>query len=544
MACRGAPGAVRLIAALAALLAAAAAFGQGASTAAAERLFRQGLLPSGAPLVGERDNGIRVEGAAAACAGCHRRSGLGTAEGFIAIPPITGQYLFRAPSGKLLDVDFLRSAQGFKVDPQAGAYTDETLARAIREGVGRGGRPLNYLMPRYDLDDATTAELVAYLKHLSAGPAPGVTADTLHFATIVTPDADPVKRQAMLDVLERFFADKNEFLRGGERPMHSPRGVKYRVSRKWQLHVWELTGAPESWEAQLRRHLAEEPVFAVISGIGGRTWAPIHRFCEAEALPCLMPNVDLPVVAERDFYDVYPSGGVLLEAQLVGARLAGAPAAPGGRLIQVYRRGDVGEDAARALAAALPPGAVAEQRAVAAKGGDLSAALAGVRADDTVVLWLRPPDLAKLPPAPAAARIFVSGIMAGLEHAPLAPDWRRAALMTYPFDLPDGRRVRMNFPLGWLKVRRIPIVDERVQADTYLACGILAENITDMLDSFVRDYLLERVEVMLTRRQVTGYYPRLSLAQGQRLASRGGYLVRFAGAEGPTVAADGGWVVP
>jgi hypothetical protein len=30
-------------------------------------------------------------------------------------------------------------------------YTDATLARAIRDGLGVDGTPLNYLMPRYDL---------------------------------------------------------------------------------------------------------------------------------------------------------------------------------------------------------------------------------------------------------------------------------------------------------------------------------------------------------------------------------------------------------
>jgi len=56
---------------------------------------------------------------------------------------------------------------------------------------------------------------------------------------------------------------------------------------------WELTGAPDTWEQQLHDKLRAEPVFAVISGIGRRTWEPIHRFCEREAIPCLMPNIDL-----------------------------------------------------------------------------------------------------------------------------------------------------------------------------------------------------------------------------------------------------------
>ena len=93
-------------------------------------------------------------------------------------------------------------------------------------------------------------------------------------------------------------------------------------------------------------------------------------------------------------------------------------------------------------------------------------------------------------------------------------------------------------------MEQIPVVAEQAQADTYLVCAILSEAINHMVDTFVRDYLVERVEVMLSHRLVNGYYPRLSLAQGQRFASKGGYLVRFSAAEGTGVAADGEWIVP
>ena len=60
----------------------------------------------------------------------------------------------------------------------------------------------------------------------------------------------------------------------------------------------------------------------------------------------------------------------------------------------------------------------------------------------------------------------------------------------------------------------------RTQTDTYLAWSILAEAAGTMLDNFVPDYLLERVEVELSHRIINGYYPRLGLAPGQRFASK------------------------
>ena len=507
-------------------------------------LYRQGLLPDGKILRGVREAGGNVEGIEAACVACHRRSGLGTQEGRYVIPPIIGKYLFRPGLRNIEDMT-TPHVEGYR--PNRSAYNDETLARAIRDGVDADGRKLNYLMPRFTLDNATMKSLVAYLKQLTSQPVPGVSEDTLQFATIITPDADPVKRKAMLSVLNQFFADKNSFIRGGQRPMHSVREIKYRVIRQWQLHVWELTGPPDSWEQQLHEKLAAEPVFAVISGLGGKTWAPVHRFCEDEEIPCLLPNVDAPEVAEKDFYPVYFSKGVLLEAQLIAEQIQGMQQQPL-KVTQIFRRGDIGEKAAKAFRAAFPSAEMKVNDVVLAESDSsntLRDAIMNAAADSAVVLWLRPGDLAALPKTPPGTQaIFISGLMGGLENSPVPPSWRATARLTYPFDLPDQRRVRMDFPFMWFKVHQMPVIDERVQTDTYLACGILAETLSGMLDSFVRDYLVERVETMLSYRVITGYYPRLGLAPGQRFASKGGYMVKLADTEGNKVVAESGWIVP
>jgi hypothetical protein len=510
---------------------------------AMQRLYRDGVLPNGGPLQGEREAGLQSQGAAAACVNCHRRSGLGTAEGQVIIPPITAKYLFRPRGRHPEDMDF---RFGQSVSSNRMPYTDATLIRAIREGRSADGRQLNFLMPHFDLDDSTVQSLVAYLKTLSADPAPGVSADTLHFATIVTPDADPIKRDAMLQVLDKFFMAKNEFLRGGARPMQALGSVDFRVTRRWQLHVWTLQGRPDTWERQLHDLQRKEPVFAAISGIGGDDWSPVHRFCEAESMPCIFPNVDSPVVAEQDFYSIYFSKGVTLEAELIAKQTASgnAPA----RLLQIYRAGSSGAVASEALRRVIAGRAVAEQSiAIHAEdaGKELAQALGKVHSGDTLVLWLQPEDLQQLPAStPPATQVFVSGLLGGMEAMPLPPAWRNVAKLTYPVDLPDRRKFRMNFPMGWFKVQHLPMVAERTQSDTYLACGILAEDLSEMQDTFVRDYLLERIEVMLSHRVLTAFYPRLGLAPGQRFASKGGYIVHLARSTGTEIAADTEWLVP
>jgi hypothetical protein len=346
-------------------------------------------------------------------------------------------------------------------------------------------------------------------------------------------------------VLTHFFADKNAFARAESSRLQSSHRMMFKANRRWQLHVWRLTGPPSSWQRQLEDNLRREPVYAVLSGIGGKTWAPVHRFCEQAALPCLFPNVDLPVVDENDFYPVYFSKGVLLEAGLIADKLTGT--APQRRLIQVYRADDIGAQAASVLAAGAPAGFQRVDRVLPTHStrSTLRTLLGVVRADDVVVLWLRPQDLAALGDVPIASKhVFMSGIMGGLDNSPLPAAWRAVTEMSYPFDLPERRRVRMDYPLGWFHIRQIRLVDERVQTDTYLACGLLAETLSHMADSFIRDYLVERVEGMLEHRILTAYYPRLALAPHQRFASKGGYLVRFADNTGSRIVPDGEWVAP
>jgi len=133
---RGAAPAVAL--ALSLLMWACALSAAPATPSAGETLYRRGLLPSGEPVQALRQGGATIQGADAACVSCHRRSGLGSTEGRISIPPIAGAYLFapRAKSLEELGIPFVDTAR-ISHEP----YIDSTLAQAIRDGIGANGRP-------------------------------------------------------------------------------------------------------------------------------------------------------------------------------------------------------------------------------------------------------------------------------------------------------------------------------------------------------------------------------------------------------------------
>lgn len=61
------------------------------------------------------------------------------------------------------------------------AYTDQTLVRAITQGLDAGSESLHSGMPRYRLSDQQAGALVAYLKKIGTDDDtdPGVTATTI-----------------------------------------------------------------------------------------------------------------------------------------------------------------------------------------------------------------------------------------------------------------------------------------------------------------------------------------------------------------------------
>jgi mono/diheme cytochrome c family protein len=514
---------------------AAWAASDGSLIAVGERLYREGLLASGAPARGLVAGDVPLTGAQAACVSCHRRSGLGSSEGGLVASPLTQSALYRDLTGRRRNRP---------------AYTDETLAQAIREGVDPAGQPLDRSMPRFDLPAPEMAALIAYLQTLSADVSPGVTADAIHFATVTTPGVDA---SAMLAVLTAYVEQKNRETRHeGRRVRVTPvylEKVK-RAYRKWILHSWTLEGTPDTWDRQLETYYRAQPVFTMVSGMVSGSWEPIHRFCERHRIPCLLPNTDLPVVGEAGYYTLYFSQGVTLEAKAIAAHLLEGRAA--GRVLQIFRDGAAGEAATRALRAALAPRADLPVAAVALRGQPRHAAEAigqalAANPGATVVAWLGPEDVAvldiALARAPTVPVVYLSSTLLGGPGA-TAPALSRPAFLAHPFSLPSEFRQRFQRAAPWLRQRGIAITDERILAQTYFACRVLAEGVMHLTgDDVYRDYLVEFVDHLDATSRFSIAYPSPSFGPGQRYISKGCYIVEFprgnqARAQSPV------WIVP
>jgi hypothetical protein len=529
----------------------------GSQQDAGRRLYREGLLPDGTPLRAERPEGFALEGERAACVSCHRPSGMGSVEGSIGrtilVAPVAGPVLFEP--ARFHGVYLNRLHHWVPNDQWArvltrGAYDEAALARSLREGLDPDGRRLLAPMPRYELDDAAVSALAAYLRTLSAQSSPGVEAETLHLATVTTPDAPPGQAEAVLGVL-RAWSD-------------SARAS----GQAWFLHAWELSGAPESWRRQLDARYRERPVFAVLSGAGGAEWAPVHRFCEEWRVPCVLPSVDVAPESRDGFYSVYFSPGVLLEARVLARSLARSADGQGStaRIVQIDSDASgrrAGEALGRELGGVATP--LVERRYRLTAPGSV---LAGLSRDDTLILWLRPSEIEQLaaaaPEGPAAGRTFLSAFLAPPESVSLPPSWKARATWVSLFDDlgVQGRIAKLRLA-GWLERSGLPLRDSlRAEGDAYAASYLFAASLAEIRAQEARrprvplgrEHLLEALETQVGKYSDgtelvdpdahVAFYGRMSLGPGQRTAVRGGVLLRYASPESDELVALGSRVVP
>lgn len=514
---------------------------------AGRAIYLDGQRPSGEPVRATVQKGVALEGAAAACVNCHRRSGLGGSEGQNPIRPIAGRLLFSSSQTEFVR---RRAVAGGAPDGRP-AYTRASLARALREGVDPTGRVLDALMPRYALGDDEIDQLKRYLDGLSTTTAPGVSDHEIHFATVITPGVEPERRHAMLDVLQAFFRDKNGNTRKEARRRDARSEQMYLAYRTWVLHVWELTGAPETWRDQLDAHYREQPVFAVLGGLGSGSWQPVHAFCEGTGVPCVMPDVDYPVATGAGYYALYFSRGIALEADVLARQLA-QNRSPG-RIVQVFRDDATGRLPAQALRSALKQRGIEDLADYPVSGADplSSAAWSALLRDArpaTLVVWLAPADVQNLaatgtPPA-ALQAVYVSASLFAMQHAGLADGWLDRVRMVYPFALPANRERHLARLNAWLRARNIPLADARTQANAYYAATVTGDALAHIGENFSRDYFIEGIEQMAETSLSPSIYPHLSLGPGQRFASRGGYIVGFPDEAGEAPVPVSGWLVP
>ncbi len=513
------------------------------------RMYMEGILPSGEVITATMMGDIPVTGEQLICGTCHRRSGLGSSEGQEVVPAITGEMLYKAlrlPTSKPPLAPELRPA-----------YTDASLKAAIRDGVGASGEALGAFMPRYHMQDEELAILLDYLKSLPTYTAPGVTAEVIHFATIVTDGVSPATRKAMQDVQRAFIAQINTETRNeSQRAAHAPWHKEwiFKPYRKWVLHVWELHGVPQSWGEQLRAYYQEQPVFAVLNGVAAGSWAPVHDFCEAQRVPCLFPTTDLPVVNEADFYSLYLSKGMTLEAGAIEHHLSGDGSAAQA-VVQVSRAGDARSAAAAQALQSLVEGREGRVENVVLQSDQQADDAFWKRVNDAadgkpLILWLGAAELesfwATASISKPQQRIYLSTtLLDSDDYSGIPTALRERLYFIHPYQLPSQLTRLLARSTGWLRARRIYAPDEKkTQANAYFALKMAGGGLRQIRGFFNREYFIERIEHMVDNANYTSVYPRISLAPKQRFVSKGVYITQLDSSHKGSLQAVSKWLIP
>ena len=522
-----------------------------------EQMYRRGLLPSGEPMRAYVQGDIPVDGTMFSCESCHLRSGLGSAEGTIITLPTNGGKLFKPlHRGAEIDVkpDRSKLAAPFQSQDIRPGYTEEKLRDVIWAGVDAGGRELSETMPRFELDTDNMDIMVHYLKNLSTDYSPGVDDQTLTFATVITDDVSPADRQALLDVLQAYFKDRNSQNRHEE--LRSRRGPfykqdRYTAYRKLELRVWDLSGPPESWSTQLEAYYQEKPVFALLGGISNQSWEPIHDFSERNRLPTLLPQTPFPVLNKAGWYTLYFSKGYYQEGEAAARFLHPDRNSQPPEVVQVVRAQSSSlalsqgfAETWRGIGHSTPPTVTIEKEGAVSKSD--WKALADEYPGATLLLWLPSDDLLhvrQLEQEKSTTRLIFSSSLLSNSFSTIPEELRDISLITYPYRLPKDMEPRKGFVKKWLEIRKIPETNLSIQSKAFFINWMMTGVLRMMGDDFYRDYFFDVVDMMNDETYAIVNYPRLSFGPAQRYASKGCYLTM----PGPGIAAElvprSSWVI-
>lgn len=463
-----------------------------------------------------RDAALKLPAAQAACIACHRASGLGSFEGGISVPPIAGHLLFE--SYDTATTKRYGFANTLRVRP---AYDEASLRNLLATGRTPDGLQVSPLMPRYDFTKDEVHELAQHLRILSATRAPGVTDDTVLFATITTEDVAASDAKDLLDTLNAFLVTKNAGTRGefGRRAQAQRKEqTMYLRHRNWQLRHWQLKGTPESWGAQLDALWRKEPVFAVLTGLSGQSWQPVHDFCARTATPCLLPMVDLPP-QEEDFYSIYFSRGLVAQAEESLRRLQSASAASGSntplRVSALTANTSAGAQQREALAAVAKR--LALQWQDQPQAAEVLLSTLPKQATEELIQSLK---------LNAKTRILLGGALNSQQkllanstiESSVSSNLQVLLSTDYQDEASSARSLTRT--RAWFNARQLKPQNMLLASNAVYVATLAVESLMHVDDKFSREYCIEKLEHNLENIPPMTAYERLSIGPKQRFASK------------------------
>jgi len=519
-----------------------------------ERIYRDGLLPDGKPLKGYVRGDVEIDSTMFSCANCHSRGGLGSIEGQVASPPVNGaslynpRYLYKDQIKNTISKSRGVSRSAKQLRP---AYTDESLATALVAGVNPDGREFIPIMPRYMLEERDMKILVNYLKQLSAEFSPGVTSEIMRFATIITDDVSPEDRAALTGILDALVTINQQTREQRKHPQFSKmfRMLDTAYFRYITIDRWELKGPPETWRSQLEDYYRKGPVFAVLGGISGKSWQPMHDFCEQNRIPCLFPVTDLPVISDSSWYTMYASKGYYQEGETAARFISRVETTEPKRILQIVTPTPEGEALASGFESAWKESGQGQVETLRL-GPDQKIPESEIRellrksGPRTVLVWGGPESLPVLEMVAGQAPdsdCFLSSRYLGKGLKSIPENLRDRVYITYPFRMPEDEKRFEGYAELLQLGNHVHNNEKRIGSRTFSMVHVFLEGLKEMRLDFYRDTLLDVIGMMPD--QYLPDFERYSFGPGQRYASKGCYVVQLGKGTNPEIIKKSDWVV-
>ncbi len=520
-----------------------------------ERMYREGILPSGEPMKAFVKGDVPVSGTTFTCVSCHLRSGLGSFEGKVVTPPTNGRILYQPREPFIKGSEFVPYIHTYAVYlPVRPAYTDATLSAVMTTGFDPTGRSVVSVMPRYEINDKDMAILIAYLKTLSEKPSPGVGKNEITFATVIVEGTDPSAVNAMITPIQFGIDRKNSLATAANKDPRVAR-MSYNMSgnltyMKFTLSRWVLKGSSSTWRKQLDDYYKAEPVFALLGGITNSDWEPIHRFCEDNKIPNLLPITEYPVLSSTDWYTLYPSRGIRQEGEAAARYMHSMyDLFKDRQIIQIIRT----DRRAEALAAGFretwsQTGHAPTQEITLAPGEKLTPErlqqIVSKEKPAALLIW---DDASFLPALKSLVGkpdqpglVIASGTYMGMALWTVPEELRDLLSMTYPYRLPQEDARYDKSIKRVLSGKMIESYDPRIIRQSYITNEILGKALLEMRGEYYRDFLLDTIGMKADQ-----YYPlyeRVSFGPGQRYASKGCFIVQLSKGKTPQLERRSEWM--
>jgi ABC-type branched-subunit amino acid transport system substrate-binding protein len=460
------------------------------------QIYLHGASDAGRAITAVIGQGETTELAASAlpCGSCHGPEGKGVPEGTIEPADIRWRTLTNilVASGR-----------------RRPRYDDSLLARALTTGRDAGDQQLSPIMPRYRMNGADLADLVAYLRRLGDPAQPGLDDTSLTIATLI-PLSGPRAAigEATRDTMESYLADVNA--RGG---LHG------RV-----LKLEALDSAAAGATQRVSAALAGDGIFALVCASFAEVDPGVATIVDRERIPVVTPfpsYLSSSATAPSSFF-LFPdlaSQALALTKQLE----------PGPRQVVILHDSTA---VARTAAAAIEERAPSLQWTIRKDLPDTG------RSDDDLVflLGIDPDDvLPRLEALHWRPQILIAG--ASLRDVPTTAPSIRIAAPTLPNDLtPEGRQELRAF----LDRHTLPSTHIATRAATYATTRTFLEALKRAGRDLTREKLIATLETLY--QFPTGLTRPITWARNRHVGTLGAYILTVDADRGALVPVGGGWV--